>query len=148
MRIVYVGLKEMKADNVAGTGLTWKRGEVQEVADEKKAAKLLEHPLIWKNADEAFELLEEPKVVPAEPRVSLIPKEARQNYTEPIIIPVPAEVFDRVQQKELIAVFMTIQEADQFSEWKDQKDNTAPANTGPRVDKRTREYKQGLEKRA
>jgi hypothetical protein len=49
-RIVYIGNKEVKGDNVAQTGLTWTKGQVHEVSDEKKVAKLLEHNLIWRDA--------------------------------------------------------------------------------------------------
>jgi len=139
-RVVYVGLKEMKADNVAGTGLVWTRGEVHEVEDEEKAAKLFAHPLIWQNADEKYELVPEPKVVPAEPRVSISPENPKDAYWDPIVEVVPAEVFTQLQTKELVMVFMTPADADRFAAWKmgndagpeQLPDDTAPKNTGPK----------------
>lgn len=120
MRVVYIGLKDLKADNVAATGLVWKRGEVLEVTDEKKAAKLMDHPLIWRDADKPYEMLAELKVVTApEPRVNLIAEgKDASPFWEPVIIPVPTEVFKRLQDKSLIAVFMTASDADAFAEWK------------------------------
>jgi hypothetical protein len=153
-KIVYVGLKEQKADNVAGTGLIWKRGEIHEVDDEAKAAKLLAHPLIWQDASKKYELLPEPAVVKPEPRVSIIPNGEVSPYWEPIVIPVPSEVFTRLQKKELVSVFMTPEDADAYAEWKlhtPQPDNTVPKQTGPAVDKRSKAYKDslaGLEKKS
>lgn len=154
MKIVYVGLKEMKADNIAGTGLTWTRGEVHEIADEKKCAKLLEHPTIWadvtgKNAEEiAAALIPAPHVVPPEPRVSFAPTESVSPYWEPVVIVIPGEVFERLQKQELQAVFMTPADADAYSDWKLERetrpaDEVAPKNTGPKA--QARETKAGLE---
>lgn len=159
MRIVYVGLKDMKADNVAGTGLVWTRGQIHEVEDEAKANKLLFHPLIWQDADKEYHLTPEPKAVPAEPRVSIIPTGNVSPYWEPVVIPIAGDVFERLQKKELVAVFMTSEDADAYANWKlTQPDDTTPKNTGPtpdmsKVDKRSREYKewaakQGLTPRA
>lgn len=151
MKIVYVGLKPLKTDGVAGTGLTWTRGEVHDVEDEVKAAKLLEHPLIWKDASKEFELMPEPKAVPPEPRVSIIPSGEVSPYWEPVVIPVPAEVFAQLQKKELLAVFMSESDADAFAEWKIKNEDTAPRNTGPlpdisKMDKRSREYRELIAK--
>ena len=154
MRIVYVGLKEFKADNVGGTGLTWKRGEVHEVEEEEKAAKLLAHPLIWQDADSKYELLPEPVVVPPEPRLSFMPADAQSPYWEPIVMTVPTDVFTKIQKKELVAVFMTSDDADLFSEWKLERENQrdlSPKNTGPtpdpsKMDRRSREYKEWVSK--
>lgn len=151
MRIVYVGTKEIKADNVTatlatpGTGLVWKRGEIHEVANEKQALKLLEHP-VWKNADEKYELMGEPVAVPAQPRVVVQPESTgSQSFWEPEIIVVPAEVFKKVQAKELQVVFMTQEDADAFSEWKLDRD-TSPRNTGPRP--QAKDTKVGLDSKA
>lgn len=151
MKIVYVGLKEMKADNIAGTGLVWTRGEIHEVEDPVKAAKLLEHTLIWQNADAKYELLPAPAVVQPDPRVNIIPSASASPYWEPVVIPVPGDVFARLQKKELVAVFIKADEADAYADWKLARDkqlsDTAPAATGPKVDiskmdKRSKEYKE------
>lgn len=139
MRIVYVGLKDLKADNVAGTGLVWTRGQIHEVEDAAKAAKLLEHKLIWQDADSKYELVPEPKAVPPAPRVSIIPKDAVSPYWEPVVMAVPEEVFAGLQKKELVAVFMTEVDADKFADWKIEQDNgtdTSPKNTGPKAEKK------------
>lgn len=52
MRIKYVGLKAVKKDNVAGTGLEWIPDQVHEVPDPVAAAKLLAYPLIWGLAED------------------------------------------------------------------------------------------------
>ena len=111
--------------------------------DEKKVALLLKHPLIWQDADKPYELLPELKAVIPEPRVSFIPQ--GETFYEPVVIPVPGEVFKKLLVKELLAVFMTNEDADAFSRWKLGPDDLTPKNTGPKVDKRTREYKQGRE---
>lgn len=154
MKIVYVGLKEIKADNVAGTGLTWTRGEVHEVADEKKCAKLLEHSMIWANASGKSEpeiasmLIPAPKVVDPSPRVSFVPQDATSPYWEPVVIVIPGEVFDRLQKQEIQAVFMTPADADAYADWKLEKetrpaDDVTPKNTGPKA--QAKETKAGLE---
>jgi hypothetical protein len=152
MRIVYVGFKEMKADNVAGTGLVWSRGEIHEVEEEAKVAKLLAHPLIWRDADQPYELMPVPVAVKPEPRVSIIPVDNQAPYWEPIVQTVPGDVFDRLQKKELVSVFMTAEDADAFADWKLKQEkalsDTAPKNTGPAVDKRTKEYKESLKGKA
>ena len=158
IRIVYVGLKEMKADNVAGTGLVWTRGEIHEIEDEAKAAKLLAHPLIWQDADTKYELVPEPAVVKPEPRVNFVPSDSDTPYWEPIVITIPSEVFNRLQKKELVSTFMTPADADAYASWKLAQQSgvdTSPRETGPsidasKMDKRSKEYKewvsrQGLE---
>ena len=145
MRIVYCGLKEIKADNVAASGLVWTRGQIHEVEDVVKAEKLLGHPLIWKNADEPYELLPELKPVPADPRVHVVPSNSADAFWDPIVIPVDAEVFKQLQEKKLIAVFLTADSVAAFDDWKLERDtrpDSVPQNTGPVIDKRTREYKQ------
>lgn len=154
MKIVYIGIKEIKADNIAQTGLIWKRGEVHDVTDEKKALKLLEHSLIWAKVDNkspeeiAALLLPEFKAVPPEPRVSFIP-DARDAspYWEPVVVVVPEDIHQRMQAKELLAVFMTAEDADAFDAWKKNRDaavtNTAPRKTGPKPQEK--ETKAGLD---
>ena len=146
-KIVYVGLKEQKADNIAGTGLVWTRGEVHEIDDEAKAAKLLAHPLIWQDASQKYELIPEPAVVKPEPRISIIPANQDSPYWDPIVSVVPADTFARIQKKELVTVFMTAEDADAFADWKlnmvAKLENTAPAKTGPKP--QAKETKPGLE---
>jgi hypothetical protein len=45
--IKYVGLKPLKSDNVAGTGLTWTPGQVHKVASLDACQKLLKHSDVW-----------------------------------------------------------------------------------------------------
>lgn len=156
-KVVYVGTKEIKADNVSGTpaspgtGLIWTRGQVHEIQDEKKAAKLLEHPLVWRDATELSEaevaalLLPELKAVPPEPRVSFVPDVTATPYWEPVVVVVPEEVLKKLQAKELVPVFMTDVDADVFADWKLDRDTrpSAPAKTGPKT--QARETKVGLD---
>jgi len=44
--IQYIGIRPLKADNVAGTGLTWHRHQIHPVAA-TLAQKLLRHPDVW-----------------------------------------------------------------------------------------------------
>jgi len=154
MQVAYIGTKEIKADNVAQTGFIWKRGEVHEVADEKKALKLIEHSLVWANVTGkspeqiAAMLLPELKAVPPEPRVSFIPQDPATPYWEPVVVVVPEEIFNKMQSKELVAVFMSPEDADAFGEWKLERDtrpgvDTSPKKTGPKM--QARETKQGLD---
>jgi hypothetical protein len=48
-RIQYIGIKEKKGDNVAGTNLTWEQNQVHDVGD-IQAAMLLKFPSVWKEA--------------------------------------------------------------------------------------------------
>lgn len=46
--IEYIGNKERKEDNVAGTGLVWEgNGDRHEVSNKKQAALLLAHEFVW-----------------------------------------------------------------------------------------------------
>ena len=46
--IEYIGNKDRKEDNVAGTGLVWEgKGDRHEVASKKQAALLLAHECVW-----------------------------------------------------------------------------------------------------
>jgi hypothetical protein len=120
MKIVYIGSKPNKADNVAKTGLVWTPGEVQEVADEKMAAKLLEHPTIWADASKPYSMHKPMALAPEppEPKVMLHPDEPVSGFWDPITIPVPADIFARLQSKELVALFVTEADADAFAEFK------------------------------
>jgi hypothetical protein len=66
MKIKYVGRKDSRDDNVASTGLVWKKGQVHEVSP-NKAALLLLHPDIWKvvkgGADAIGEAIQETEQV-------------------------------------------------------------------------------------
>lgn len=53
MRIQYIGLKDQKTDNVAGSGVVWNGpNDIQEVPD-AFASKLLAHHGVWVKAGEA-----------------------------------------------------------------------------------------------
>src|SRR5260221_14524254 len=134
-RIIYLGAKEIKADNVAQTGLTWSRGEVREVVDDKKAELLLKHPRVWADADKEYQL--QPEITLAhesQPMVSIIPQDAGglSPYWEPVILAVTAEIFTKMQNKEFIAVFMTPDDQDAYAAWKKLEADTAPKKTGPK----------------
>jgi len=125
-RIVYIGRKGMKADNVAQTGLTWTPGEIHEVPDAKKADKLLEYSNVWADADKDYEFVKEPMPPESpepEPRVQLMPQGGGEAspFWEPVIIVVPNEVFAKLQAHEMEAVFMTPEDADAFAQWKQTK---------------------------
>lgn len=48
-KIIYVGKKPMKTDNVAGTDTVWNgHGDVQDVADSLAVEKLIAHSDIWR----------------------------------------------------------------------------------------------------
>lgn len=119
MRIVYIGLKPTKSDNVAQTGLTWVRGEILEVADEKKAAKLLEFPSVWADADKPYELakLHVQEISQPKPQVAIVPENELSPFWEPVTIPVSAEEFHKLRLKELVPVFMAGEEAEQYKAW-------------------------------
>lgn len=130
-KIVYLGHKDRKFDNIAQTGLAWARGEILEVADDKKAEKLLEHADIWADAEKPFQLRPVLAVVAPglEPRVEILPQggEFVSATWEPIKLTVPADVFKRLQDKEYVALFVKPEDADAFSAWKNEKDTKADA---------------------
>lgn len=122
MRIVYIGRKEQKGDNVAGTGLVWASGQIHDVPDEKKAAKLLEHKHVWADADKPYQLAPELHAVPAgiEPRVEVAPTggEFETPIWEPLKFTVDKDIFARLRAEEIVPVFMSPADADAFGEWK------------------------------
>lgn len=140
-RIVYVGTKEQKGDNVAQTGLIWSRGQIHEVVDDSKAKKLLEHAHVWADADQPYEMIPELGLVTSsEPKVSLIVEgEPLLDYT----LAVTVDVVKKLNSGTLVPVFMTPADADAFAAWKKLEDDTAPKNTGPK--KQDKETKPGLE---
>ena len=123
-KIVYIGLKPYKGDNVAGTGLTWTRGEIHLIEDEVKANKLLEHSETWADAEKEYAMVTEPKglePVNIEGEVQIAPEgghDATVNW-EPIKIVVPSEVFKKLQDKELEAVFMSKEDIESYIKWRD-----------------------------
>lgn len=141
-RVIYIGHKELKADNVAKTGLAWTRGEVHEVEDDLKAAKLLEHPHVWADADTDYKMLELPaeQEPTTEPRAMIVPEGGNEvsPFWEPVVIVVPAEVFRSLQDKETIAVFMKPEDADAFQAWKAEHAVFDPST----ADKRSKVYKE------
>lgn len=113
-RIVYLGTKPIKGDNVAATGLIWKRGEVLEVEDDKKAQKLLEHPDIWGDADQPYELAKDP-----EPASLVVPTEAV--FVAPVgafHMEVSDEMLKALQSGDLQVQFMTTDELTAYHVWK------------------------------
>ena len=144
-RIVYIGNKPIKADNVAGTGLTWIRGEVQEVQDDKKAAKLLEYPTVWRDSDQPFELQPEIKAVKDAPKpaVSFIPQGGEEVFHnwEPISVVVSGEVFKKLSDKELIAVFMTPVDADAYVVYKKKREEAMRNLANARATKKAKDEK-------
>ena len=119
-RIVYIGTKPRKSDNLAKTGLTWERGQVHEVSDDKQAALLLEHPDIWADAESKYEL-RDPTRAPQEatPNITVIVPGAK------IVIPSTAEVIAGIASERLRAVFMTKDEAELFELWKHEGETKA-----------------------
>lgn len=122
MRVVYIGHKDQKGDNVAQTGLIWVPGQIQEVADEKKAAKLLEHKEVWADADKPYQMVPELKIVAPgiEPRLEILPTggEFVSSHWEPLRLTVDKDVFARLRSEELTTLFVTPAEADAFAAWK------------------------------
>ena len=54
MQIRYIGLKPVKQDNVANTGLIWNgAGDVHEVTNTVAACKLLSFSTVWEEATDA-----------------------------------------------------------------------------------------------
>ena len=123
MKVVYIGLKPQKGDNVAGTQLVWAPGQVHEIADEKIAAKLVEHADIWADAAKPYKLLEQgdPSRAPL-PSVTITVPGAK------FIVEEPPEVLSGIAQGALIAVFMTKEDRALFEEWKLDR-ATAPDST-------------------
>lgn len=149
MKIVYIGHKDQKGDNLAGTGLVWTRGEVHEVADEKKAAKLIEHKLVWANADGKSPeeitamLLPELQSIMSNPTVRFTSKEPEFTHWEPYVLPVPGHILKGLQDKSLEAVFMSPEDADKYAEWLKLERDTAPTKTGPKP--QAKETRPGLQ---
>jgi hypothetical protein len=72
IEIEYVGLKEVKTDNVADTGLVWRGcGDVHPVPEEA-AQKLLRYPGVWRVVgDAALTVTQEPAKSSEEPPTSV-----------------------------------------------------------------------------
>lgn len=132
-KVAYIGLKATKSDNVAGTGLTWERGQVHTVEDDAKAAKLLEHKNVWVDgADETnIILLQPPKTVEAPPMIGFTTGNIAH---PPIMRTIEPEVYEKLQKGDLVEVFMTPADFDQFSAWRLAGSSMAPRETGPAVD--------------
>ena len=138
-KVVYVGGKPVKADNVAGTGLTWARGEIHDIVDDKAADKLLEHKGVWADANYDYKLAEPEAVkTTSVPRLNIVPQDSKDLHWEPITIAVPEEVFSALQSKEIITVFIKPDEADAYSAWKAEQSDEFDPET---ADKRSRAYR-------
>lgn len=146
MKISYIGLKEQKGDNVAATGLVWTRGQVHEVADEKKAAKLIEHKLIWACADGKSPEEITAMLIPELQAVNSVPRVIFKSADESIdnfVMPVPTEILRQLHNKSIDAVFMTPEDADKYADWLKLERDTAPNKTGPKP--QAKETRPGLE---
>lgn len=116
-KVVYVGAKPLKTDNVAGTGLSWKRGEILEVEDDAKAEKLLSYAGIWADAEQPYQMQPTLSVVEAKPEISERTAEPTVEFVadghEPVTFMVSAEVLQKLREQELIPVFMTTDQDEQ-----------------------------------
>ena len=121
MRIVYIGSKSLKADNVSHSGLVWARGEIHEVVDPKKAEKLLEHPHVWADADKPYKLEPELAVV-APVQKNLVAYTANENH----MIPVNEHVFAALKAGKLVVQFVTPERLEAFAEWEELDRQTKP----------------------
>ena len=148
-RVVYLGNKAAKFDNVAQTGLTWTRGQVHEIEDEKKVAKLLEHPHVWADADMPHEMDPEIKAVEApQPRVNIVPQGGEETtvFWDPIVVPVTGDIFKKIQARELETVFMSPSDAQAFAAWK--AGQPAAEKSWPNMNKEERAAYQASKKAA
>ena len=76
----YIGKKDHKEDNVAGTGIVWNgQGDVQAVSD-SAFAKLILHPDVWENAGADDGISSETK--PAESETGSATSETKPAETE------------------------------------------------------------------
>lgn len=133
MKIVYVGTKPQKADNVAETKLIWTPGQIHEVADDLKAAKLLTYQDIWADADKPYKVRdpsEAPKPLP--PAVTVTVPGAR------FVIGKTDEEIREIAAERLIPVFMTKADAEAFELWKLDRD-TAPESKTLGLPKKNRD---------
>ncbi len=126
MRIVYIGTKAQKGDNVAQTGLVWKRGEILEVLDEKKAEKLLEHSNVWADADKPYELMKE--LVSVKTPVKLV---ILQADTDTFVIQSTDSVVSDLRAGRLVAQFVKPEDLASFRDWQDLDKQTKPDGLEP-----------------
>lgn len=123
-KIVYIGLKPLKVDNIAKTGLSWTPGQIQEVEDLEKAEKLLEYGNVWADAEKPYDMQKVTLQLVEEKQedftVHIAPQggEPASSLWEPIEIKVTGDVFKKLQDNEMTAVIMTNEDADAFSIWK------------------------------
>lgn len=121
-KIVYIGPRDIKEDNIAGTGLIWTHGETHEVADEKKAAMLLAHDTVWADAEKPHKIanMVHAEPVKSEPSIHIVPQggEKLDLHWQPIIVATDSETFSRVRDKELDVFFMTPEDAQGFKAYK------------------------------
>ena len=132
-KVAYIGLKPTKSDNVAGTGLTWQRGQVHDIVDDAKAAKLLEHKNVWVDGSDETKivLLQAPEPVALPAQVVFTTGRTDQ---APIIETVDDQVYAMLQTKALVPVFMSVEDYDQFRAWKLGNTSHAPMERGPHAD--------------
>lgn len=122
-KVIYIGLKPQKSDNVSDTKLVWHRGQVHEIHDEAKAEKLLSYPDIWADADKPYKLMEAGESRAPAPKVTITVPGAKFELDQ------SAENLSAIARGELIAVFMTPADAKAFDEWKQLESETAPGKS-------------------
>lgn len=129
MRIVYVGAKLVKNDNICGTKLSWSRGEVLDITDDKISMKLLEHPDIWRDASNKSHaeikamLLPLPSSTPVEapkPRLQMQPQGGSDAspFWDPIVIPIDEQTFRDLQNKKCDIMFVEPGDVKLFNDFK------------------------------
>lgn len=87
-RVMYIGSKPSKPDNIAGTGLNWTPGQIHEMTDDAKALKLLQHSAVWVDADKWDGQL---PTGPAANDLLGLPRD------QTVMVVVPRDMFDKVK---------------------------------------------------
>lgn len=128
-RIVYIGTKSIKNDNIAQTGLVWTPGAVLDVHDDAKAKKLCEHIDVWRDVTDKQPseiramLRPEPVSKPVEepkPRLQVQPQGGSNAspFWDPIVIPVSEKVFADLQEGRCAVMFALPEDVKLFDQLK------------------------------
>ncbi len=129
-KILYIGLKQVKNDNVAETKLVWTRGAVVEVHDDTKAAKLCEHTDIWRDvtgkSPAEIKAMLRPIPLPTlaeapKPRVQVQPHGGSDDaspFWDPIVVTVDAKLFADLQDGKCDVMIVTKEDIKLFERWK------------------------------
>lgn len=84
-KIMYVGKKPMKTDNVAGTDTVWNgKGDVQEVSDPAAVEKMVAHADVWRVVPDKPG--EKPKAEKAKPKAKSKVRDLDENQDLPPIV--------------------------------------------------------------